>query len=33
MFSIHVTLKRKTDAAMLGEDGNGDEVWIPHSAA
>jgi len=30
-FSIPVTLKRKTDAAILVEDEDGEEVWIPIS--
>lgn len=30
-FTISVTLKRKTDAALLVEDEDGEEVWIPNS--
>ena len=30
-FGIPVTLKRKTDAALLVEDEDGEEVWIPSS--
>jgi hypothetical protein len=30
-FAIPVTLKRKTDAAILVEDEDGEEVWIPIS--
>jgi hypothetical protein len=30
-FSIEVTLKRKTAAALLVEDEDGEEVWIPSS--
>ena len=30
-FGIQVTISRKTDAALLVEDENGEEVWIPLS--
>lgn len=30
-FGIQVTVSRKTDAALLVEDENGEEVWIPLS--
>lgn len=30
-FGIEVTLVRKTEAALLVEDENGEEVWIPLS--
>ena len=30
-FTVVVTLKRKTEAALLVEDEDGEEVWIPNS--
>lgn len=30
-FDIHVTLKAKTENAILLEDEDGEEVWIPNS--
>ena len=30
-FGVQVTVLRKTDAALLVEDENGEEVWIPLS--
>jgi len=30
-FDIHVTLKAKSKAAILVEDEDGEEVWIPNS--